>query len=246
GEALDIATQIAGALAEAHRAGIVHRDIKPENIMLRSSGLVKVLDFGLAKLTEKQAETNADTPTSAADTDKGAIVGTCHYMSPEQARGQKVDARSDIFSLGVVLHEIIAGKRVFDGATTSHVIVAILEKEPAPLSSHVPDAPAELERIVAKALRKDREERYQTVKDLLLDLKSLKQDLDLQAQLGRMRTSGIDRHTESPPKKQTPAPASKRLSVVLLYKRKAQPDEQLLQALEEHLSAVGHDVFIDR
>jgi predicted Ser/Thr protein kinase len=230
-EVLEVGIQIAGALVEAHAAGIVHRDIKPENIMLRSSGLVKVLDFGLAKLVEGQApSTDSSSPTMVGtNTDAGAILGTCSYMSPEQARGLKVDVRSDIFSLGVVLHEMLAGQRPFQGETASHVLVAILEKEPLPLSRHLPDVPPELERIVTKALRKNRDERYQTVKDLQLDLKSLKENLERQPQSGRSNAAPL-----------------KRLAIVLLYKRKAQPDEQLLQFLETQLTGVGHEVFIDR
>jgi serine/threonine protein kinase len=234
GEMLDVGMQIASALVEAHSAGIVHRDIKPENVMVRSSGLVKVLDFGLAKLTEKSAPgTNASAETSlGVNTDFGTVMGTCRYMSPEQARGEKVDARSDIFSLGVVLYEMIAGTAPFVGETSSHVIVAILEHEPLPLVRARPDVPAELERMVAKALRKDRDERYQTTKDLQLDLKNLKQQRDSRDLMARSAAK--------------PIPATKPLSIVLLYKRKAQPDEQLLRVLEDRLVAMGHDVFIDR
>lgn len=187
GEVLDIALQTAGALAAAHGAGIIHRDIKPENIMVRPDGLVKVLDFGLAKLVEAQApSTDSGARTIAkADTDPGTVMGTAAYMSPEQARGQKVDARTDIFSLGVVIYEMIAGRAPFEGETASHVIVSILEKEPPPLMRSSPDTPSELERIVTKALAKDKEERYQTVKDLLIDLKRLKQRRDLDAEIER-------------------------------------------------------------
>ena len=187
GEVLDIAVQTAGALAAAHAAGIIHRDIKPENIMVRPDGLVKVLDFGLAKLIETQApSTDSGARTIAkANTDPGTVMGTAAYMSPEQARGQKVDARTDIFSLGVVIYEMIAGRTPFDGETASHVIVSILEKEPAPLTRNLPDTPAELERIVTKALAKDSDERYQTIKDLLIDLKRLKQRRDVDAEIER-------------------------------------------------------------
>ena len=187
GEVLDIALQAAGALAAAHAAGIIHRDIKPENIMVRPDGLVKVLDFGLAKLIEAQAPSNDSgaRTIAKADTDPGTVMGTAAYMSPEQARGQKVDARTDIFSLGVVIYEMIAGRPPFEGETASHVIVSILEKEPALLTRSSPDAPSELERIVTKALAKDKDERYQTVKDLLIDLKRLKQRRDVDAEIER-------------------------------------------------------------
>jgi len=187
GEILDVSLQVAGALAAAHAAGIIHRDIKPENIMVRPDGLVKVLDFGLAKLIETQApSTNSGAQTVArANTDPGTVMGTAAYMSPEQARGQTVDARTDIFSLGVVIYEMIAGRAPFEGETASHVIVSILEKEPASLTRTSPDAPSELERIVSKALAKDKDERYQTVRDLLIDLKRLKQRRDLDAEIER-------------------------------------------------------------
>jgi serine/threonine-protein kinase len=186
--ALDLAMQIASALAAAHEAGITHRDIKPDNIMVRRDGIVKVLDFGLAKLTERQPPTEIDVDAATRakmTTDPGAVMGTPQYMSPEQARGQRVDARTDLFSLGVVLYEMIAGRPPFDGVNALDVISAILQKEPPPLKSHAPEIPAELQRIVAKALRKDRNERYQTARDLLNDLKDLKEELSFAAKQTR-------------------------------------------------------------
>ena len=185
-DALEVAIQTGNALAAAHEAGIVHRDIKPENIMLRPDGYVKVLDFGLAKLTERQITigTQADT-IARVDTDPGTVMGTASYMSPEQARGRDVDPRSDIFSLGVVLYEMVAGRVPFAGESPSDVIGAILEKEPPPLARYDPEAPSQLQWIVSKALRKDRDERYQTGRELLGDLKDLKQELDHQARLDR-------------------------------------------------------------
>jgi serine/threonine protein kinase/Tfp pilus assembly protein PilF len=185
---IEVGLQVASALAAAHAAGIVHRDIKPENIMVRSDGLVKVLDFGLAKLTAKTSPLDTSAPTALKiDTDPGMVMGTARYMSPEQARGLELDARTDIFSLGVVLYEIVAGRPPFSGASSGDVIASILTKEPQPLCRVAPEAPQELERIVSKALEKDREERYQVIKELLLDLKKLKRRLEFDAE--RVRTS---------------------------------------------------------
>src|SRR6266705_4776765 len=145
-EVLDVAVQVAAALMAAHQAGIAHRDIKPENIMLRRDGFVKVVDFGVAKLTEpKTGETEAVT---LLNTKQGTVIGTAHYMSPEQARGLQIDARTDIWSLGVVLYEMVAGCLPFEGSTTSEILASILnEKEPPPLARFAREVPAELERI---------------------------------------------------------------------------------------------------
>ena len=187
--ALDVAIQICRALAAAHAKGIVHRDIKPENIMISEDRLVekenfvKVLDFGIAKLTQL-ADHEGELPARAPmSTSEGATIGTAPYMSPEQTQGQKVDARSDIWSLGVVLYEMLAGRRPFEGSTRSHLIVAILEKEMTPLRALAGEVPEVLQWIVTKALRKKKEERYQTAKELLNDLGDLKHSLELDAQL---------------------------------------------------------------
>ncbi|MEK6322717.1 MAG: protein kinase [Acidobacteriota bacterium] len=186
-ETLDVAVQTASALAAAHKAGIIHRDIKPENIMLREDGYAKVLDFGLAKLIEQQApSTDTDAQTVARiDTDPGTVMGTVNYMSPEQAKGKPVDARTDVFSLGVVIYEMATGRTPFQGDSSTEVLAAILDREPPPLARFEPEAPAELQRIVSKTLRKNREERYQTIKDLLIDLKNLRDELNFEARLER-------------------------------------------------------------
>ena len=198
-EILEIAIQIASALEEAHSAGIVHRDIKPDNVMVRRNGYVKVLDFGLAKLTETVDRSALD-PDAATrvmvHTDAGVVMGTSHYMSPEQARGKPVDARSDIWSLGVVIYEMVAGRPPFTGETSTDIIVAITQKEPPALARFAPNVPAELDWIVNKALRKDRDERYQTIKELITDLRRLKQRLEFETELERSSTP--DLRTKSP------------------------------------------------
>ena len=161
-EAVDVAIQVASALAAAHQAGIVHRDIKPENIMLRPDGYVKVLDFGIAKLAESRKLPvelrRRDRSVDSGETNLGSILGTVRYMSPEQACGAQVDKRTDIWSLGVVLYEMVTGHAPFTGDTRHReVMSAILEKEPAPLTRYIAHAPAELQQIIGKTLRKDRE-----------------------------------------------------------------------------------------
>ncbi len=193
-EVFNVTLQVASALAAAHEAGIIHRDIKPENVMLRRDGIVKVLDFGLAKLTEQVGTVDTQAPTRTFfKTAPGVVMGTVLYMSPEQARGLTVDARTDIWSLGVVLYELVAGRLPYEGTTTTDIMVSILEREPPPLSRYAPEVPVELQRIISKALRKDCEERYQTVKDLLQDLKDLKQELEFAAKLERSTPSALSR-----------------------------------------------------
>jgi serine/threonine-protein kinase len=206
---LKIGVQVSEALSAAHQAGIIHRDIKPENIMLRKDGYAKVLDFGLAKLSEPRAVATGSAGSEDAtrvqvNTTPGMVMGTVSYMSPEQARGKETDARTDIWSLGVVLYEMLAGKVPFTGETVNHTIVAILEKEPQFLEN----VPAELQRIVRKALTKDVEMRYQSARDLLIDLKNLRRDLDIQGELERSIIPNRAATTESPNENQTQVYAS--------------------------------------
>jgi serine/threonine protein kinase/Tfp pilus assembly protein PilF len=195
-ETLGIAIQISMALEAAHAEGIVHRDIKPENVMLREDRFVrdrfvKVLDFGLAKLMEPESASDPEAVTiPITQTNPGSIIGTTGYMSPEQAEGEEIDERSDIFSLGVVLYEMVAGDQPFKGRTDSHTRVSILDHEPTPLLHYDPQTPRQLERIVAKALAKDRTKRYQTITDLKLDLEQLRDELY------SSRTSRVDELSE--------------------------------------------------
>lgn len=185
---LDVAIQVASALNAAHKAGITHRDIKPENLMVRPDGLVKILDFGIAKLLIKKAgpaDEEAATALKPPGTSPGVIIGTANYMSPEQARGKDVGAQSDIFSFGIVLYEMVTGQRAFVGDNALDVIGAILHKEPTPLNQLLPDLPHDIERIINKTLRKDPEARYQTAGDLLTDLKDAKQELEFIDKLER-------------------------------------------------------------
>lgn len=190
---LKIGVQVSEALAAAHAAGIIHRDIKPENIMIRKDGYAKVLDFGLAKLSEQKPSDNvsAEGETKAlVHTNPGTVMGTANYMSPEQARGKETDLRTDIWSLGVVLYEMLAGRVPFSGETSNHTIIAILEKEPH-LLENVPD---ELQRIIRKSLTKDADMRYQSARDMLIDLKNLRRDLDIQGELERSVTPNRETH----------------------------------------------------
>jgi serine/threonine-protein kinase len=205
GEALDVAIQVASALSEAHEAGIVHRDVKPENIIFRRDGFVKILDFGLAKLTEKRSgplersgplDSQEETRALELKTSPGVVMGTFSYMSPEQARGLAVDARTDIWSLGVVLYEMLAGMKPFEGATPTDVIISIAEHHPKPLSGFAPDVPLPLETIVIRALAKQRDERYQTAEDMASDLKDLRHKLEIGAEVERHKEARPERHQE--------------------------------------------------
>jgi serine/threonine protein kinase len=230
---LEIGTQVASALCAAHSAGVVHRDIKPENVMLRPDGLVKVLDFGLAKLNHScvarsnlgeadiLTEDNPGLDSGAAASQHAVtaiinpveatgnrIMGTTAYMSPEQVRGREVDARTDIFSLGVTLYELVAGVTPFGGTTQEEVFKTILEREPPPLECFRPGIPRDLARIIGKALRKDREVRYQNIKDLLIDLQDVKMECERKAAstrsvhyqvIGESGAAIVRRHYEGDP-----------------------------------------------
>jgi serine/threonine protein kinase len=180
-EALKVAAQIADALARAHQAGIIHRDLKPANIMVDAHGLVKVLDFGLAKLTEGGISADSATVTIGARTDEGAVVGTAAYMSPEQARGEKVDARTDLFAFGAVLYQMLTGRQAFPGSSTAVIFEAVLNRRPAALRMLSPQTPVHLEEIVDKALEKDRTLRYQSAAHLCADLERLRNTLSAPA-----------------------------------------------------------------
>jgi eukaryotic-like serine/threonine-protein kinase len=250
-EILDIAIQIASALVAAHAAGIVHRDIKPDNIMVRTDGIVKLLDFGLAKLTERGELSSGPEETTVAflNTEPGTMLGTVTYMSPEQAAGRDVDARSDIWSLGVVLYEMVTNHAPFEGASKSHIIVAITDHEPLPVTQFAPDVPEPLEYIIAEALTKDREERCQTAKEMLGKLRRLKQRLEsgvTMSDFNRSLASSIAPPLHSTPAKQTTLREAGR-SIIQTESTSAQPRRKLsIAALVLGLivvSAIGFGIY---
>ena len=194
-EVIEIAEQIADALDEAHGLGIIHRDVKSANLILTPRGLVKVLDFGLAKMNELRDTANSGDFTTplGQQTAAGLVLGTVTYMSPEQALGRQLDGRSDLFSLGVVLYEMLTGRLPFKGTTATEIIDHILHTDPLPVAQFSTDTPAELERLVRKCMEKDRDRRYQSARELAIDLRNLKRDLDS----GTLSTSGLRTQTYS-------------------------------------------------
>jgi serine/threonine-protein kinase len=214
---LDVACQACTALAAAHEKGIVHRDIKPENVMLRSDGYVKVLDFGIAKLTERFAGPRRTAGAGAgeqAETVAGLIVGTTPYMSPEQARGAAVDARTDVWSSGVLLYEMLSGANPFAGGSTAEVLARILERAPAPLAERVQGVPEELQRIVSRALAKDPDGRYPDMASMLADLKALRQELEFGEKIRRLHATGEARPAGPAPRRRLAVAAG--AAIVLL------------------------------
>src|SRR5262249_54854189 len=233
-----IGLQVANGLEAAHSAGIVHRDIKPENIMLRKDGIVKVLDFGLAKLSPDEPARLLEVETLAV-TEPGLVLGTISYMSPEQARGLKIDKRSDIFSLGVVLYEMISGRVPFAGSTVSDMLVSILDKEPAPLLQ----VPPEVEAVVLRALAKDCEDRYQTAGEFSSNLAQLQRQIEFDTET---RKTSIFESSLSSPAQSSPArtAAETRLSPAMSSTPEL-TETRRLASKERAAAEIAHILFMD-
>jgi serine/threonine protein kinase len=271
-EAVNIAVQMASALDAAHSAGIVHRDIKPENVMLRPDGIVKVLDFGLAKPVEGPLARSYNTSMPTRDsyeTAPGALIGTFRYMSPEQARGQSVDHRSDLWSLGAVFYELLTGAPPFGGETPSDIIASILTREPAPLAE--PGEP-ELQNVLARALGKERERRYQSAPEMLRDMRELRRKLERRSEFkpstasrglnmtASIEAPGIERVAGKTRRKRSLAALAARLfilafSIILAAFDQSTPNERVIaysiivqkmrngETLDEPFEASGHETF---
>jgi predicted ATPase len=236
-DALSVGVQVSSALTAAHHAGVVHRDIKPENIMIRRDGYVKVLDFGIAKLNQLSETPDLDAATKVK-TNPGMMLGTVSYMSPEQACGQDVDARADIWSLGVVLYEMVSGRVPFEGATVSHVLVSIQDQAPAPLAQPPSEFAEEFERIVLKTLAKDKTERYQTASELFQDLKKLQKEIEFKSELDRasqfQRGSEFHQSSASRAPSASSSPTNLPIQLTSLIGRKAE-----VSAIKKQLTRDG-------
>ena len=250
-DVLDITAQVAAALDAAHEAGVVHRDIKPENVMIRRRDhIVKVLDFGLAKLAGKPAavgrqevDTQAGTQLQV-NTEPGLVLGTVAYMSPEQTRGEAVDARADIWSLGVVLYEMVAGRLPFEGKDAYRQIIAIQDEEPPPLARFAEGVPERLEEITQKALAKDPNERFQSAKDLLIDIQRLKRKLEVDAEIDRtappeQRGAGVEAKTSGVREAVPDAQASAAQTAPVEGARTASSAEYVFAGIRRHKRGVA-------
>jgi serine/threonine-protein kinase len=241
-EVLDVAIQIVAALNAAHEAGVTHRDLKPENVMVRRDHIVKVLDFGLAKHSDPTPKNQIDSEAGTkvlVHTEPGIVMGTVSYMSPEQSVGREVDQRSDIWSAGVVLYEMISGNLPFTGKDIHRQIIAIQEVEPAPLSQQVEGVPERLEEIVTKCLAKEKDERYQSAKDLLIDLRNLRRKLDVDAEIER--TVAPNLRSTSAGASQTSTPRTYSAAGVTIPER-ANPTssaEHIVTGIKQHRLALG-------